>query len=203
MYLLFNNITTDKKQLKGFKRAINYICFTFDNIITEKTFTEIEKIKMYSDDNIFLSEFILEDYSLVYNNNELFLKNKNEVVDIKAVKEDYITKSKTALAEWLENNSYLHTDGKYYACTAEKQSLLNSNLASYERAKSVGIDYPLKWNSTGDECTEWEYTALLTLSLSIAAYVAPKVSKQQSIEIQINACETTEDVYNVVINYDE
>lgn len=132
-----------------------------------------------------------------------FIKNPDYTDNILNIrKEDRITKSKTALAEWLENNPYLHTDGKYYACTAEKQSLLNSNLASYERAKSVGIDYPLKWNSTGDECTEWEYTELLTLSLSIAAYVAPKVSKQQSIEIQINACETTEEVYNIVINYD-
>lgn len=151
-----------------------------------------------------LNDYVVRDNSVI--NEPETNTDETEFIpgaDLNTDKAYMIAKSKQSLAEWLENNPYLHTDGKYYACTAEKQSLLNSNLASYERAKSVGIDYPLKWNSTGDECTEWEYTALLTLSLSIAAYVAPKVSKQQSIEIQIKACETTEEVYNVVINYDE
>ena len=113
-----------------------------------------------------------------------------------------ITESKTKLAEWLVNNPLLYSDGKYYSVTEEKQSLLNSNIASYERAKALGIDYPLKWNSTGEECTEWTYESLVTLSLTIAAYVAPKVSKQQSIEITIKSCETAEELDKVVISYD-
>ena len=107
------------------------------------------------------------------------------------------------LAEWLEDNPMLYTDGKYYSVTAEKQSLLNGNLASYERAKAVGVEYPLKWNSTGSECTPWDYTDLLTLSLTIAGYVAPKVSKQQAIELQIKACTTVDEVNEIVISYDE
>ena len=118
-------------------------------------------------------------------------------------KESKIIESKTALAEWLANHPMPYKDGKYYACTAEKQSLLNGNLASYERAKNAGIEYPLKWNSTGDECVAWEYSDLLTLSLSIAAYVAPKVAMQQSIEVAINNCNTVEEVNEIVINYDE
>lgn len=94
-----------------------------------------------------------------------------------------VAESKEKLAEWLENNPMLYTDGKYYSVTAEKQSLLNGNLASYERAKAINVEYPLKWNSTGSECTPWDYTDLLTLSLTIAGYVAPKVSKQQAIEL--------------------
>ena len=113
-----------------------------------------------------------------------------------------IEESKTKLAEWLANNPLLYSDGKYYSVTEEKQSLLNSNIASYERAKALGIDYPLKWNSTGEECTEWTYESLVTLSLTIAAYVAPKVSKQQSIEITIKSCETAEELDKVVISYD-
>ena len=113
-----------------------------------------------------------------------------------------IAESKTKLAEWLANNPLLYSDGKYYSVTEEKQSLLNSNIASYERAKALGIEYPLKWNSTGEECVEWTYTDLVTLSLTIAAYVAPKVSQQQSIEIQIKACETAEELDKVVISYD-
>ena len=113
-----------------------------------------------------------------------------------------IEESKTKLDEWLANNPLLYSDGKYYSVTEEKQSLLNSNIASYERAKALGIEYPLKWNSTGEECTEWTYESLVTLSLTIAAYVAPKVSKQQSIEIAIKSCETAEELDKVVISYD-
>ena len=137
--------------------------------------------------------------------NGSFLLNPDYVppsADISAEKLAKIEESKTKLAEWLANNPLLYSDGKYYSVTEEKQSLLNSNIASYERAKALGIDYPLKWNSTGEECTEWTYESLVTLSLTIAAYVAPKVSKQQSIEITIKSCETAEELDKVVISYD-
>ena len=117
-------------------------------------------------------------------------------------KEEKIVLSKLMLSEWLANNPMMYSDGNYYSVTEEKQSLLNSNLASYERATAAGIPYPLKWNSTGAECTEWNYTDLTALSLSIAAYVAPKVSTQQAVEVQIRACETKEEVDNVVISYE-
>ena len=134
-----------------------------------------------------------------------FYKNPDYVppsTDISAEKLAKIEESKTKLAEWLANNPLLYSDGKYYSVTEEKQSLLNSNIASYERAEALGIEYPLKWNSTGEECTEWTYESLVTLSLTIAAYVAPKVSKQQSIEITIKSCETAEELDKVVISYD-
>lgn len=117
-------------------------------------------------------------------------------------KEEKIVLSKLMLSEWLANNPMLYSDGNYYSVTEEKQSLLNSNLASYERATAAGISYPLKWNSTGAECTEWEYADLIALSLSIAAYVVPKVSIQQALEVQIRACETKEEVDGVVISYE-
>lgn len=117
-------------------------------------------------------------------------------------KEEKIVLSKLMLSEWLANNPMLYSDGNYYSVTEEKQSLLNSNLASYERATAAGMPYPLKWNSTGAECTEWEYADLTALSLSIAAYVAPKVSTQQAVEVQIRACETREEVDGVVISYE-
>lgn len=123
--------------------------------------------------------------------------------NISAVRLAKIEESKTKLAEWLVNNPMLFTDGKYYSVTEEKQALLNGNLASYERAKSMGIDYDLKWNATEQPCEPWSYTDLLTLSLNIAAYVAPKVSKQQLLEVQIRNCETVEDIDAVVIDYDE
>ena len=122
--------------------------------------------------------------------------------ELNKYKADKILQSKQLLSRWLSENPYLHTDGKYYSVTEEKQSLLNSNLASYERAKSAGITYPLKWNSTGDECIEWPYSDLLMLSLSIAAYVAPKVSMQQALEVQIRNAATKDAVDKIEINYD-
>lgn len=134
---------------------------------------------------------------------------EREVVPISPMPEDLdgakaykVAESKEKLAEWLANNPMLYTDGKYYSVTAEKQSLLNSNLASYERAQAAGVDYPLRWNSTGDECVEWTYEGLVGLSLAIAAYVAPKVSAQQEIELAINACSTLDEINSVVIDYD-
>ena len=123
--------------------------------------------------------------------------------EIEVHKTKRIQESKILLAKWLNDNPILYTDGKYYSVTEEKQALLNGNLASYERAKSVGIEYPLKWNSTGSSCVEWEYNDLLTLSLTIAGYVAPKVAIQQNIELDIKACETMDDIDAVVIDYDE
>ena len=124
--------------------------------------------------------------------------------DIEGAKAYKIAESKEKLAEWLANNPMLYTDGKQYSVTAEKQSLLNGNLSSYERAQgaSPSVKYPLRWNATGEECTEWEYEDLVGLSLAIAAYVAPKVAEQQAIEIAINACSTIEELNGVVIAYE-
>ena len=123
--------------------------------------------------------------------------------DIANLKTKRIQESKILLAKWLNDNPILYTDGKYYSVTEEKQALLNGNLASYERAKSMGIVYDLKWNATEQPCESWSYTDLLTLSLNIAAYVAPKVSKQQYLEVQIRNCETIEDINAIMIDYDE
>ena len=202
MYLFFDE-NIEKKQLIDFKSTQNYICFTFQNDVSVDDFANIDVFKMYSDDDMFLREYTLEDYRLECNGNELYFKNKNEVIDLDTLKADKIEMSKKKLADWLENNPMLYTDGKYYSVTAEKQSLLNGNLSSYERAKAINVEYPLKWNSTGSECVSWDYTDLLALSLTIAGYVAPKVSKQQAIEVAINNCNTIDEVNEIVINYDE
>lgn len=124
--------------------------------------------------------------------------------DIEGAKAYKIAESKDKLAEWLASHPMTYKDGKQYSVTAEKQSLLNGNLSSYERAQgaSPSVKYPLRWNATGEECTEWEYEDLVGLSLAIAAYVAPKVAEQQAIEIAINACSTIEELNGVVISYE-
>ena len=199
MYIKIND---DKMPLKHFYRTTNHILFAFENDIESDSFADGTSFEMYSDDDFFLSRYNLSDYNVEINANELYLKIPT-TKDIDICKQEKIEMSKQLLAEWLENNPMTYIDGKMYSVTSEKQALLNGNLASYERAKAVGVEYPLKWNSTGSECTPWDYTDLLTLSLTIAGYVAPKVSKQQAIELQIKACTTVDELNEIVINYDE
>ena len=147
-----------------------------------------------------------EDYrKWCYAEDKGFYENPDYIAPdtLTPAKEIKIAESKEKLADWLQNNPMLYTDGKYYSVTTEKQALLNGNLASYERAKSMGVVYDLKWNATEQPCESWSYTDLLTLSLNIAAYVAPKVSKQQYLEVQIRNCETVEELDAIVIDYDE
>lgn len=122
--------------------------------------------------------------------------------ELEVAKAKKIDKSKKMLAEWLEANPMKYTDGRFYSVTEQKQSLLNGNLTSFERAQDAGIPYQLKWNSTGAECEEWDYPDLVALSLTIASYVAPKVAAQQALEIAINDCDSIEAVEAVEINYD-
>ena len=87
-----------------------------------------------------------------------------------------IADSKTDLAAWLSENPLTWTDGKKYAVTSEKQAQLTSALAVQQVAESAGVERELRWNSTGDECTVWQYADLCALALAIAAYVEPRVS---------------------------
>lgn len=199
MYLKINNTNMP---LASFSQVTNTIAFVFSEDIKSEDFADVSKIGLYSDDDMYLAEYSFKDFDVSINKNALYLIDKNFIEDVEATKADMIQRSKELLAEWLSRNPMLYTDGNYYSVTEEKQALLNSNLASYERAKAAGIDYPLKWNSTGAECTEWEYSELLALSLSIAAYVAPKVAMQQAIELEIKAAETMEQLDKVVIDYE-
>lgn len=199
MYVKINNTN---KPLASFSQVTNKIAFVFSEDIKSEDFADVSKIGLYSDDDMYLAEYSFKDFDVSINKNALYLIDKNFIEDVEAAKADMIQRSKELLAEWLSRNPMLYTDGNYYSVTEEKQALLNSNLASYERAKAAGIDYPLKWNSTGAECTEWEYSELLALSLSIAAYVAPKVAMQQAIELEIKAAETMEQLDKVVISYE-
>lgn len=131
--------------------------------------------------------------------NELI--SKQPPVDLPALRAERIADSKTALATYLESHPLTWTDGKAYTVTAEKQSLLNNALAVYQLAIAAGQPAALSWNATGEECTAWEYDALCALALAIAEYVKPLVSRQQAIEVAINAAQTAEEVNDVEISY--
>ena len=216
MYLKYNN--TDKKYaIRGYS--------TRENVVTIQTKDKIPEnnsgLKIVDANGETLDDFLA--FTTKYNNTDIgaaiMYSNDGSTADVDEYYENYssteqmkiilenakasrIDESKTKLAEWLNANPMLYSDGNFYSVTEEKQTLLNSNLTSYERAESAGIAYPLKWNSTGAECVEWAYADLVGLSLAIAAYVAPKVALQQAVELEIKACETMEQLNEVVIDYD-
>lgn len=129
---------------------------------------------------------------------ELYSVSLTSVDDLR---EQRIADSKADLAAWLSENPLTWTDGKKYAVTSEKQAQLTSALAVQQVAQSAGVERELRWNSTGDECTVWQYADLCALALAIAAYVEPRVSIQQAAEVDLRNAGTAEEVLAVAWNY--
>ena len=120
------------------------------------------------------------------------------LADYKAAKS---ATSKAQLAEYLAAHPLTYADGKQYSATSEKQNLLTSALTRHQIATAAGVEAPLKWNATGEECTEWAYADLAALALAIAAYVEPLVAQQQAVEVAINACTTIDEVKAITVAY--
>lgn len=123
------------------------------------------------------------------------------IATVDDLREQRIADSKTDLAAWLADNPLTWTDGKKYAVTAEKQAQLTSALAVQQVALTAGVERELRWNSTGDECTIWQYADLCALALGIASYVEPRVSIQQAAEVDLRKATTAEEVLAVAWNY--
>lgn len=124
-----------------------------------------------------------------------------QLTSVDDLHEQRIADSKTDLAAWLADNPLTWTDGKKYAVTSEKQAQLTSALAVQQVAQSASVERELRWNSTGDECTVWQYADLCALALAIAAYVEPRVSIQQAAEVDLRNAATAEEVLSVAWNY--
>ena len=126
----------------------------------------------------------------------------SEEESIRGYKDNKVSESKAVLSNYLQNHPLQWSDGKYYSVTSEKQSLLTSNLALYQISAAAGQPFKLTWNSTGDECVEWEYADLAALALAIGIYVKPFVSRQQELELEIKACKTQAELDAIEITYD-
>lgn len=118
------------------------------------------------------------------------------------LKVERIDLSKSKLTSHLEDNPLQFADGKFYSVTADKQSLLANALQVYQMKIAAGLPATLKWNTTGEECTEWTIEGLSALALAIAYYVEPLVAKQQALEVQIKKCQTVEELNAIEINYE-
>ena len=117
-------------------------------------------------------------------------------------KEEKIARSKTDLAQYLEEHPLLWTDGEYYAITAEKQAQLTSKIMAATMAQTMSQPYDLTWNSTGEVCKAWTLQDLSVLAFAIDARVTALVSYQQSQEVAMKNAETMEALEAVVVDYD-
>ena len=116
-------------------------------------------------------------------------------------KEAKITESKVELATFLANNPIKWKDGKYYSVTQEKQSQLTSIIATYQIEVQTNPSAVITWNSTGEECVEWNINELCALAVAIKNYVKPMVTYQQEKEVEIRNCKSVAEVDAVEIDY--
>lgn len=140
--------------------------------------------------------------SLIINKEAFFNYESTHQPDIHALKIERVTITKSDLATYLATHPLIWTDGNKYTVTAEKQSLLTTQLSLYQTALSSGYAYELKWNSTGNESTVWKYEDLVELALAINKYVQTLVAYQRAKEIEIMSCETLQELESIIVDYD-
>ena len=128
--------------------------------------------------------------------NEIEEENQNYIPRLEKIND-----SKEKLTAFLSNNPILWKDGKYYSVTQEKQSLLTSNIATYQIEIQTNPSAVITWNSTGEECVEWNINDLCALAVAIKDYVKPMVTYQQKKEIEINQASTIEELNQIEIDY--
>lgn len=129
-----------------------------------------------------------------------------DTATLEQLKAYLIAKSKTNLEAYLEANpitSKCHREiEKQYSITKEKQALLTQEIAIVQMAIQADIEYQPSWNAQGEPCTyDWTLEELKQLAFEAVMVVKPLVSHQQTIEAQINAAQTKEDVMEVSITY--
>lgn len=121
-------------------------------------------------------------------------------------KRDMIYLSKAMLESFLAENpitSTAHNNAEgIYSVTNEKQTLMVSQYMTYQIEKAANPEAKLRWNEAGKSCEDWTEQEFMQLVLEIKAYVYPLVSYQQTLEEQIRACTTQEELGAIEIDYE-
>ena len=152
-----------------------------------------------------------ELYEQIIDENYIFeekedIKEYNQINDLDSIKLELIKLSKSKLKEYLEKNPLFskikYSEGRCYTVDTEHQSRIASQLLLYQANTSLGLDYQLTWNDTGNICEEWTFEELFTLSNEINNYVKPLIKKQQEIEVAIKNATTKEELNSIKIKYE-
>lgn len=121
-------------------------------------------------------------------------------------KRNKIYLSKELLESFLAENPLVSTahngTAGVYSVTKEKQMLMTSQYITYQIEKAANPESVLRWNESGKSCEDWTEQEFLQLVLEIKAYVYPMMSYQQTLEEQIEACTTQEELDAIEIEYD-
>ena len=164
------------------------------------------------------------DYHLLYrkindttyelSNKEIYVESSDVTIELSESekesilnenKKNKITQSKYLLEEYLKNNplkSSCHNNTEeLYTVTSDKQTLMANNYLTYTISKEVNGESVLTWNAASKECEVWTEEEYLQLLLEISEYVKPLISLQQKYEVQINSCETQEELDDIIIKY--
>lgn len=155
----------------------------------------------------FYTKVYLGKFDTIDNYKEIKIESieSNDDESFDSIKQKRVKLSKDNLSKYLEEHPLLSTvkyeEGRYYNVTMEKQNLLLSNISTYQMSTQLGVSCPLTWNDTGEECEIWTIEQLIQLSMEIRNYVAPLVSLQQYMEVNIKKCETNEELINVNIDF--
>lgn len=170
-----------------------------------------EGYKLYS---VISNEYYDQVYLGIYDSEENYreiqvepLEEKSTIVTLEDLKKARIQLSKDNLANYLSENPLFskvkYEDGRYYSVTPSKQQQLTSKLMMYQGYVQAGLNYELTWNDRGNVCEDWDYTQLFALASQIDSYVTPLVKMQQSIEVNIQNANSTEEVENIDVSYSE
>ena len=164
-----------------------------------------KKAYLGKNDNIsFYEEVIDENYVFIDDKEDIQVNNN--ITDLDKLKKELIKLSKSKLSDYLEDNPLFskvkYPEGRYYTVDNEHQSRIASQLLLYQANISLGLNYQLTWNDTGNICEDWTFEELFILSNEINNYVKPLVKKQQEIEVAIKNATSKDELNKIKIAYE-
>lgn len=191
--------------MKIYKNSLGIVCVEPDEgYLLKKGDNICKKAYLGKNDKAELYEQIIDENYIFEEKEDI--KEYNQINDLDSIKSELIKLSKSKLKEYLEKNPLLskvkYSEGRYYTVDTEHQSRIASQLLLYQANTSLGLDYQLTWNDTGNICEEWTFEELFTLSNEINNYVKPLIKKQQEIEVAIKNATTKEELNNIKIKYE-
>lgn len=190
--------------MKIYKNSLGIVCVEPDEgYLLKKGDIICKKAYLGKNDRAELYEQIIDENYIYEEKEEVVVKDED---NLSILKKELIKLSKSKLSDYLDDNPLFskvkYEEGRYYTVDNEHQSRIASQLLLYQANTSLGLDYQLTWNDTGNVCEDWTFKELFTLSNEINNYIKPLIKKQQEIEVAIKNATTKEELNNIKIKYE-
>lgn len=187
----------------------SYLTGNYATVGGGKDWVEVDNLPIFTDDEDYCDKIICYKYvngEFIFNK-EKYNETKSKIIseELTSRKQVLIAQSKRNLADYLASHtitSECHGEAAAYSITSEKQSYLSCMIMTAQMAQAAGIDYQPSWNAAGQVCTyDWTLAQLQQLAFEIEAAVRPLVSKQQTMEMQLSASQSLEELENIDITF--